>query len=277
MTLGLHEGFVDEDHRWVLLTEHELFDRYHKYTLRSDKASSGKVTLSLKEIQSFSRGDLIVHADHGIGRFDGLVSMPQGDHMQEFVKLVYRNNDTIYVNLHSLHKLSHYRSGEGGKEVTLSAVGSGAWQRIKERTKKRIKDIARDLIRLYAKRRETEGFAFSPDTYLQHELEASFAFEDTPDQAAAVTAVEGRYGAPLSDGPSPLWGCRLREDGGSRACRLQGCHRRQAGRRPRPYDGLGIPALPHLLQATEGLPRPCRLHLPCPHAEGASRHPHRPP
>ena len=190
VTLGLHEGFVDEDHRWVLLTEHELFDRYHKYTLRSDKASSGKVTLSLKEIQSFSRGDLIVHADHGIGRFDGLVSMPQGDHMQEFVKLVYRNNDTIYVNLHSLHKLSHYRSGEGGKEVTLSAVGSGAWQRIKERTKKRIKDIARDLIRLYAKRRETEGFAFSPDTYLQHELEASFAFEDTPDQAAAVTAVK---------------------------------------------------------------------------------------
>ena len=110
--------------------------------------------------------------------------------MQEFVKLVYRNNDTIYVNLHSLHKLSHYRSGEGGKEVTLSAVGSGAWQRIKERTKKRIKDIARDLIRLYAKRRETEGFAFSLDTYLQHELEASFAFEDTPDQAAAVTAVK---------------------------------------------------------------------------------------
>ena len=197
VTLGLHEGFVDEDHRWVLLTEHELFDRYHKYTLRSDKASSGKVTLSLKEIQSFSRGDLIVHADHGIGRFDGLVSMPQGDHMQEFVKLVYRNNDTIYVNLHSLHKLSHYRSGEGGKEVTLSAVGSGAWQRIKERTKKRIKDIARDLIRLYAKRRETEGFAFSPDTYLQHELEASFAFEDTPDQAAAVTAVKADMERPI--------------------------------------------------------------------------------
>ena len=188
--LALHEGFVDEDHRWVLLTEHELFDRYHKYTLRSDKASSGKVTLSLKELHSFSRGDLIVHADHGIGRFDGLVSMPQGDHIQEFVKLIYRNNDTIYVNLHSLHKLSHYRSSEGAKEVTLSAVGSGAWQRIKERTKKRIKDIARDLIRLYAKRRETEGFAFSPDTYLQHELEASFAFEDTPDQAAAVSAVK---------------------------------------------------------------------------------------
>lgn len=189
-TVVLHEGFVDHANRWVLLTEHELFNRYHKYNLRSDKATSGKVTLSLKELQSFSRGDLIVHADHGIGRFDGLVSMPQGDHTQEFVKLIYRNNDSIYVNLHSLHKLSHYRSGSDLTEVRLSAVGSGAWQKIKEKTKKRIKDIARDLIRLYAQRRETAGFAFSPDTYLQQELEASFSFEDTPDQTAAIQAVK---------------------------------------------------------------------------------------
>ena len=188
--LTLHEGFVDLDHRWVLLTEHELFDRYHKYSLRSDKASAGKVTLSLKELQSFNRGDLVVHADHGIGRFDGLVTMEQQGRLQEFVKLIYRNNDSIYVNLHSLHKLSHYRTGGEQTEVTLSAVGSGAWQRIKDKTKKRIKDIARDLIRLYAKRRESEGFAFSPDSYLQHELEASFAFEDTPDQAAATVAVK---------------------------------------------------------------------------------------
>ena len=195
--ITLHEGFVDEGHRWVLLTEHELFDRYHKYSLRSDKATSGKVTLSLKELQSFSRGDLVVHADHGVGRFDGLVSMPQGDHMQEFVKLIYRNNDTIYVNLHSLHKLSHYRTGGESTEVNLSVIGSGAWQRIKERTKKRIKDIARDLIRLYAKRRETEGYAFSPDSYLQHELEASFAFEDTPDQASAGAAVKADMERPF--------------------------------------------------------------------------------
>ena len=181
----------------MLLTEHELFDRYHKYSLRSDKATSGKVTLSLKELQSFTRGDLVVHADHGIGRFDGLVSMPQGDHMQEFVKLIYRNNDTIFVNLHSLHKLSHYRSGSEGSEVRLSAVGSGAWQKIKDKTKKRIKDIARDLIRLYAQRKETEGFAFSPDTYLQQELEASFSFEDTPDQASAVEAVKADMERPF--------------------------------------------------------------------------------
>ena len=196
-SIVLHEGFVDHTHRWVLLTEHELFDRYHKYSLRSDKATSGKVTLSLKELQSFTRGDLVVHADHGIGRFDGLVSMPQGDHMQEFVKLIYRNNDTIFVNLHSLHKLSHYRSGSEGSEVRLSAVGSGAWQKIKDKTKKRIKDIARDLIRLYAQRKETEGFAFSPDTYLQQELEASFSFEDTPDQASAVEAVKADMERPF--------------------------------------------------------------------------------
>lgn len=193
----LHEGFIDHTHRWGVLTEHEIFDRYHKYNLRSDKASSGKVTLSLKELQSFSRGDLVVHADHGVGRFDGLVSMPQGDHMQEFVKLIYRNNDTIFVNLHSLHKLSHYRSGGEGGEVRLSAVGSGAWQKIKEKTKKRIKDIARDLIRLYAQRRETEGFAFSADTYLQQELEASFSFEDTPDQITAVAAVKADMERPF--------------------------------------------------------------------------------
>lgn len=188
--IQFHEGFVDHGNKWVLLTEHELFDRYHKYSLRSDKAGRGKVTLSLKELQSFNRGDLVVHADHGIGRFDGLVTMEQNGRPQEFVKLIYRKGDTLYVGLHSLHKLSHYRSGGEGREVQLSAIGSGAWQRIKDKTKKRIKDIARDLIRLYAQRRETPGFAFSPDSYLQHELEASFAFEDTPDQASAVAAVK---------------------------------------------------------------------------------------
>ena len=185
-----HEGFVDEAHRWVLLTEHELFDRYHKYSLRSDKARSGKVSLSLKELQSFHRGDLVVHADHGVGRFDGLVTMEQQGRPQEFVKLIYNRGDSIYVNLHSLHKLSHYRAGGEQSEAKLSTLGTSAWQRIKDKTKKRIKDIARDLIKLYKERRESEGFAFSPDSYLQHELEASFAFEDTPDQAAATAAVK---------------------------------------------------------------------------------------
>ena len=123
-SLTLHEGFVDEDNRWVLLTEHELFDRYHKYSLRSDKATAGKVTLSLKELQSFQRGDLVVHADHGIGRFDGLVTMEQQGRTQEFVKLIYRNNDSIYVNLHSLHKLSHYRTGGEQTEVRLGSMAA---------------------------------------------------------------------------------------------------------------------------------------------------------
>lgn len=185
-----HEGFVDEAHRWVLLTEHELFDRYHKYSLRSDKARSGKVSLSLKELQSFHRGDLVVHSDHGVGRFDGLVTMEAQGRRQEFVKLIYNKGDSIYVNLHSLHKLSHYHAGGDQTGVKLSTLGTSAWQRIKDKTKKRIKDIARELIKLYKERRESAGFAFSADSYLQQELEASFAFEDTPDQATATAAVK---------------------------------------------------------------------------------------
>lgn len=186
----LHEGFILEGEKLVLLTEHQIFGRYHKYNLRSDKARSGKMTLSLKELSTFNTGDLVVHAEHGIGRFGGLITMDLGGRSQECVKIEYNKGDTIYVNLHSLHKLSHYRQREAAESVTLSTIGTGAWQRIKEKTKKQVKDIARDLIKLYAKRRDSEGFAFSQDTYLQHELEASFAYIDTPDQAKAIADIK---------------------------------------------------------------------------------------
>lgn len=190
LPLVLHEGFIYPKGQMVILTEHQIFGRFHKYNLRSDKARSGKMTLSLKELSSFAPGDLVVHSEHGIGRFGGLVTMPLGDRTQEVVKIEYNKGDSIYVGLHSLHKLSRYRQKEDAEAVTLSTLGTGAWQRLKERTKKQVKDIARDLIRLYAKRKESEGFAYSPDTYLQHELEASFAWEPTPDQLKATQAIK---------------------------------------------------------------------------------------
>lgn len=186
----LHEGWIDERQKLVLLTEHQLFDRYHKYNLKSDKAKSGKVTLTLKELQKFKQGDYVVHADHGIGQFAGLMHIDVGGKKQEVVRLIYKGGDSIYVNLHSLHKLSHYRSGEAVEGVQLSALGSGAWHKLKERTKSRVKDIARDLIKLYDRRRKSKGFAFSPDGYLQHALEASFVYDPTPDQLKASEEVK---------------------------------------------------------------------------------------
>lgn len=186
----LHEGFVIPELKLVLLTEHQIFGRYHKYNLRSDKMHSGKMTLSLKDLTTFHPGDLVVHAEHGIGRFGGLISMDLGGRSQECVKIEYNKGDTIYVNLHSLHKLSHYRARDAAESVALSTLGTGAWQRLKEKTKKQVKDIARDLIKLYADRKASQGFAFSPDTYLQHELEASFDYIDTPDQEQATRAIK---------------------------------------------------------------------------------------
>ncbi len=190
LPITLHEGFTDDDLHCVVLTEHQIFGRYHKYNLKSDKARSGKVTLTLKELNGFKIGDYVVHSDHGIGQFGGLITMEIGGKPQEVVKITYKNNDSIFVSLHSLHKLSHYRGKEDGVAVKLSTLGSGAWQRIKDRTKKQVKDIARDLIRLYARRREEAGFQFSPDNYMQQELEASFIYEDTPDQAKATADVK---------------------------------------------------------------------------------------
>ena len=186
----LHEGFADNDLKLCVFTDHQIFDRFHKYNLKSDKARSGKMALTLKEIQQFEIGDFVVHIDHGVGKFGGLVRMPQGDGYQEMIKILYQNGDSIYVSIHSLYKVSKYKSQDSGEPPRLSTLGTGQWEKLKERTKKHIKDIARDLIKLYAKRRREKGFAFSHDSYLQHELEASFLYEDTPDQLKATQDVK---------------------------------------------------------------------------------------
>ena len=186
----LHEGFIDHDLKLCIFTDHQIFDRFHKYNLKSDRARSGKVALTLKEIQQFEVGDYIVHIDHGIGKFGGLVRMPQGDGYQEMIKIVYQGGGAIYVSIHSLYKVSKYKSQDGGEPPRLSHLGTGQWERMKARTKEKLKDIARDLIKLYATRRQERGFAFSPDSFLQHELEASFLYEDTPDQLKATNDVK---------------------------------------------------------------------------------------
>ena len=186
----LHQGFVDHTLRYCIFTDHQLFDRFHKYNLRSDKARSGKVTLSLKELNQFEPGDYVVHIDHGIGRFAGLVRIPNGNTTQEVIKLVYQNEDIVFVSIHSLHKISKYK-GKEGEQPRISKLGTGAWEKIKERTKTKIKDIARDLIKLYSQRKQEKGFRYSPDSFLQHELEASFLYEDTPDQLKATQDVKG--------------------------------------------------------------------------------------
>ena len=191
----LHEGFADNDLKVCLFTDHQIFDRFHKYNLKSDKARGGKVALTLKEIQQFEVGDYVVHVDHGIGKFGGLVRMPIAGNsgqsgFQEMIKIIYQRGDAIYVSIHSLYKVSKYKSQDDGQQPRMSTLGTGQWERLKERTKKHIKDIARDLIKLYATRRHQRGFAFSHDTYLQHELEASFLYEDTPDQLKATQDVK---------------------------------------------------------------------------------------
>ena len=187
----LHEGFIDHDMKLCLFTDHQIFDRFHKYNLKSDKARSGKVALTLKEIQQFEMGDYVVHIDHGVGKFGGLVRMPlQDGGFQEMIKIIYQRGDAIYVSIHSLYKVSKYKGQDDGQPPRMSTLGTGTWERLKERTKKHIKDIARDLIKLYATRRHQRGFAFSHDSYLQHELEASFLYEDTPDQLKATQDVK---------------------------------------------------------------------------------------
>ena len=188
--LTLHEGFVDEQAQVALFTDHQIFDRFHKYNLRSDHARNAKIALTLKELMQFEPGDYVVHVDHGVGRFAGLVRMPGADgELQEVIKITYQNNDAIFVSIHALHKVSKYK-GREGEPPRLSHLGTGAWERIKSKTKEKLKDIARDLIVLYSRRREEKGFAYTPDTFLQQELEASFAYEDTPDQLKVTQQVK---------------------------------------------------------------------------------------
>ena len=192
----LHNGFVDNTAKVCCYTDHQIFERYHRVTLRSENARRGKAIITLKEINQLQIGDYVVHIDHGIGQFAGLVTTNFHGRTQESIKLVYRGGDTIFVSIHNLHRISKYK-GREGSEPTISRLGSGAWERMKERTKDKIKDIARDLIRLYATRKQQKGFAYSPDGYMQHELEASFFYEDTADQAKATLDIKHDMESPM--------------------------------------------------------------------------------
>ena len=185
----LHEGFIDHDLSLLCYTDHQIFDRFHKYQLKTDKARLGKVVMTLKELNQFQIGDYMVHVDHGVGTFGGLVRTNVNGKMQEMVKLVYKDDDIIFVSIHALHRISKYK-GKEGEAPRINKLGSGAWERLKERTKTKVKDIARELIKLYAKRKAEQGFQYTPDSYLQQELEASFIYEDTPDQVKATADIK---------------------------------------------------------------------------------------
>ncbi|MFZ5939427.1 MAG: transcription-repair coupling factor [Bacteroidota bacterium] len=189
----VHEGFTDHDLKISVFTDHQIFERYHKFRLNDH--FSRKESISLKELLGLNPGDYVVHVDHGIGIFGGLEKIVVNGKVQESVRLVYRDQDVLYVNIHSLHRISKYK-GKDGEAPRVYKLGSGAWQKLKQTTKKKVKDIAQELIALYAKRRAEQGFAFSPDTYLQRELEASFLFEDTPDQFKATNDVKEAMEAP---------------------------------------------------------------------------------
>ncbi|HKL92180.1 MAG TPA: transcription-repair coupling factor [Bacteroidales bacterium] len=185
----LHEGFLDHDLKMACFTDHQIFERYHKYNLRSEKARNGKLALSLKELVQFEFGDYVVHIDYGVGRFGGLFRTEHQGKVQEVIKILYKDNDTLFVSIHNLHRISKYK-GKEGSEPHIHKLGSASWQNLKEKTKKKVKDIARELIALYAARKEEQGFAFSPDSFLQQELEASFTYEDTPDQSKSTNDIK---------------------------------------------------------------------------------------
>lgn len=185
----LHAGFVDEDFKVAVFTDHQIFDRFHKYQLKNSHVRNAKVALTLKELQQFEYGDYIVHVDHGIGQFAGLMKIPTGDTLQEVIKINYQRGDAVFVSIHALHKINKYK-GRDGVPPKLSTLGSGAWEKLKNRTKSKLKDIARDLIALYAKRRAEKGYKYAPDSFMQHELEASFKYEDTPDQLRVTQEVK---------------------------------------------------------------------------------------
>lgn len=185
----LHEGYIDHDLSLVCYTDHQIFDRFHKYQLKTDKTRLGKVVMTLKELNQFQVGDYMVHVDHGVGKFGGLVRTNVNGKMQEMVKLIYKDDDIIFVSIHSLHRISKYK-GKEGEAPRVNKLGSGVWERLKERTKTKVKDIARELIKLYAKRKAEAGYQYSPDSYMQQELEASFIYEDTPDQSKATADIK---------------------------------------------------------------------------------------
>ncbi len=185
--LPLYQGFIDKDPKIACYTDHQIFDRYHKFRLKS--SFNKKQSISLKELTSLEIGDYVTHIDHGIGKFGGLQKIDVEGKTQEAIKLIYGDRDVLYISIHSLHKISRY-NGKDGKAPKIYKLGSGAWKKLKQKTKKRVKEIAYDLIKLYAKRKMQKGISYNPDSYLQHELEASFMFEDTPDQLTATIDVK---------------------------------------------------------------------------------------
>ena len=183
----LHEGFVDNSLKLCVYTDHQIFDRYQRYRIRGEIKRDEQMTVA--ELNALKVGDYVVHIDHGVGRFGGLVKLNENGRTKEAIKLIYKDNDILFVNVHALHRISRYKSGEG-EPPKIYKLGNGAWQKLKATTKKAVKDISRELIALYAKRKASTGFAFSADGYLQQELEASFKWEDTPDQITAIAAVK---------------------------------------------------------------------------------------
>lgn len=185
----IHEGFSDAVLKICVFTEHQIFDRYHKYRLQTTRIRKGRESITLSELQNLHPGDYVVHVDHGIGRFGGLTKINNNGQEQEAIRLVYKNNSELYVGLHSLHKISKYK-GKDGVPPAVNRLGGDAWNKLKQKTKSRVKDIARELISLYARRKEELAYAFSKDSYLQEEMEASFMYEETPDQMKAIEAVK---------------------------------------------------------------------------------------
>lgn len=208
----LHEGFIDNSLKVCCFTDHQIFDRFHKYNLKSDKARQGKMALTMKELQEMEPGDFLVHVDFGIGKFAGLVRVPAGDSYQEMIRLVYQHNDIVDVSIHSLYKISKYRRADSGEQPRLSVLGSGAWERLKEKTKKRIKDIARDLIKLYAKRRHDKGFALLVRLLYAARAGSVFPLRRHARPAESNARDEARHGKRTPDGPSHLRRCGLRKD-----------------------------------------------------------------
>lgn len=192
---NVSKGFIDHNAKFLIYTDHQIFERYHRYNLRNSFSKSESLTL--KELTDLKVGDFVTHIDHGIGKFMGLVKIKNDDKLQETIKLVYKNNDILYVNIHSLHKISKFSGKEGG-EITLNQLGSAAWKNLKNKAKRKVKEVAFDLIKLYADRKTKPGFAFSPDGYLQNELEASFMYEDTPDQEKATQDVKNDMEKPIA-------------------------------------------------------------------------------
>ncbi len=230
---SLHEGFELPEARLAVYTDHQLFNRYHRPTAR--KRARAKGGLSLREVQALRPGDFVVHVDYGIGKFAGLQTITVRERKQEAVRLIFAGQDELFVNLSALHKLHKY-TGKEGHQPALTKLGTGAWDRLKSRTKKRVKDIARDLIKIYAARKAAAGYAFKGDTIWQRELEASFEYEETVDQAAAIEAVKAGHAAADADGPPRLRRRRLRQDRGCHPRCIQGRAGGKAGRRRRPDD-----------------------------------------